>query len=470
MKNYSDDPTKQYHIQCAPGDVGRYVLLPGDPARVDEIAEYLEDAQLVADNREFRTFSGYIDGEKVSVCSTGIGGPSAAIAVEELSRIGADTFIRVGTCGGMQLSVESGDLVIATSSIRCGTSKEYVDADWPATADFAVTRALCDAASRENLCFHVGVTQSKDSFYGQHEPETLPSSARLLERWDEWKRMGCLCSEMESSAIFVVSAYRHARAGAIFLVIANQERESAGLYNPVIHDTSAVARTAVGAIRELIRKDRAEKLAAVLAEANPKAMIFDFDGTISFTEEISYRAFRDTAHAHGADGFSEEHWPALIGRTDAANWEVMRDWFPDADLEDTDALVREQRERFLEIARDEIEANSWIRDMPRLSDCRRAIVSNNLRHVVGKCVRILQSSGSLPLVLDEIVSCPDSQMSKLEAWASVSEGLHPDDVVIFEDDPRAIEEALGHGYHVVAVSHRYNFHALETIPGISAIV
>ena len=125
MKNYSEDTSRQYHIQVAKGEVGRYVIMPGDPGRCEKIAEYLENSVLVASNREFTTYTGMLDGEKVSVTSTGIGGPSAAIAMEELVRCGADTFVRIGTCGGMQPEVKSGDIVIATGSIRMeGTSKE----------------------------------------------------------------------------------------------------------------------------------------------------------------------------------------------------------------------------------------------------------------------------------------------------------------------------------------------------------
>ena len=116
--NYSEDPGKQYHLQVGKGDVGRYVILPGDPKRCAKIAKYFDDAKLIADSREYVTYTGFLDGVKVSVTSTGIGGPSAAIAIEELTKAGADTFIRIGTCGGMQLEVKGGDAVIATGAVR----------------------------------------------------------------------------------------------------------------------------------------------------------------------------------------------------------------------------------------------------------------------------------------------------------------------------------------------------------------
>lgn len=247
----------QYHLGIRAGDVGKYVILPGDPKRCAKIAAYFEDAKLVADQREFTTYTGYLDGEKVSVTSTGIGGPSAAIALQELVLCGADTFVRVGTCGGIEPTVKSGDLVIATGAVRMeGTSKEYAPIEFPAVADYHVAGALEDAARKLGLLGHVGVVQCKDSFYGQHEPEKMPVSYELTHKWEAWKRLGCLASEMESAALFVAGAYLRVRVGSVFLVVANQEREKLGLENPVVHDTDAAIRTAVEALRTLICHDR----------------------------------------------------------------------------------------------------------------------------------------------------------------------------------------------------------------------
>lgn len=255
--NYSEDANKQYHIQVGKGDVGRYVILPGDPKRCKKIAWYFDDARLIADSREYTTYTGYLDGVKVSVTSTGIGGPSASIAMEELVMSGADTFIRIGTCGGMQLDVKSGDVVIASGAIRMeGTSREYAPIEFPAVADIRVTNALMQAADELEQKYHIGVVQSKDSFYGQHSPETKPVSYELLNKWEAWKRLGCLASEMESAALFVVASHLKVRAGACFLVMANQEREKEGLDNPVVHDTDMAVQTAVKAIRRLIRQDQ----------------------------------------------------------------------------------------------------------------------------------------------------------------------------------------------------------------------
>lgn len=248
----------QYHIGLKQGDVGKYVILPGDPKRCAKIAALFDDARLVADHREFTTYTGYLDGEKVSVTSTGIGGPSAAIAMEELVRCGAEVFIRVGTCGGIQTDVKSGDLVIATGAIRMeGTSREYAPIEFPAVADYHIVQKLEMAAKANGYPCHIGVVQCKDSFYGQHEPEKMPVSYELIQKWEAWKRLGCLASEMESAALFVVASYLHVRIGSVFLVVANQEREKLQLENPVAHDTQAAIKTAVDAIRCMIKDTKA---------------------------------------------------------------------------------------------------------------------------------------------------------------------------------------------------------------------
>ncbi len=244
---------KQFHIQCVPGDVGRYVLLPGDPGRCEAIAAHFEDGRLIARNREFCVYTGTLLGEKVSVCSTGIGGPSAAIAMEELHRIGADTFLRVGTCGGIRQDVRAGDVVIATGAIRYEhTSVEYAPIEYPAVPDFGLTLALGQAAQALGCRTHLGVVQCKDSFYGQHSPENSPVSYELLQKWESWKRLGVLASEMESAALFVVAAALGCRCASCFHVIWNQEREKAGLDQQMSEDTTLAIRVAVEALKRII--------------------------------------------------------------------------------------------------------------------------------------------------------------------------------------------------------------------------
>lgn len=256
MVDYAEGSGRQYHIQLKPGDVGKYVILPGDPKRCKKIAEHFDNPQLMADSREFVTYTGYLNGVKVSVTSTGIGGASASIAMEELVRCGADTFIRVGTCGGMQENIMGGDLIIANGAIRMeGTSKEYAPIEFPAVPDIHVLNALMKAAENAEKPYHVGVVQCKDAFYGQHEPETKPVSYELTDKWQAWLRMGCLGSEMESAALFIVGSYLRVRVGSVFLVVANQEREKKGLSNPQVHDTGAAIKVAVDAISNLIQED-----------------------------------------------------------------------------------------------------------------------------------------------------------------------------------------------------------------------
>ncbi len=257
MQNYSGEEGLQYHLQIRPGDVGRYVILPGDPKRCEKIAKHFDNPVLVADSREYVTYTGYIDGEKVSVTSTGIGGPSASIAMEELVLCGADTFIRVGTCGGIDLDVKGGDVVIATGAIRMeGTSREYAPIEFPAVANLEVANALVHGAKKLGHTYHTGVVQCKDAFYGQHEPQRMPVSYELLNKWEAWKRLGTKASEMESAALFVAASHLGVRCGSCFLVMGNQERNALGMENPIVHDTECAISVAVEAIRKLIKDDK----------------------------------------------------------------------------------------------------------------------------------------------------------------------------------------------------------------------
>ena len=252
--HYSQDGT-QYHTGLKSGDVGEYVMLPGDPKRCAKIAQYFDDAKLVADSREYVTYTGYLDGVKVSVTSTGIGGPSASIALEELVNVGAKKFIRVGTCGGIDIDVKGGDIVIATGAIRMeGTSKEYAPIEFPAVADLDIINALVKSAKNLGFNYHAGIVQCKDSFYGQHSPEKMAVSYELQNKWEAWKRLGCLASEMESAALFVAASLLKVKVGSVFLAVANQEREKQGLENSVVHDTDKAIKTAIEAIKILIRE------------------------------------------------------------------------------------------------------------------------------------------------------------------------------------------------------------------------
>ncbi len=260
MTDYTNGTGKEYHIQVGKGDVGEYVILPGDPKRCKAIAAHFDNPVLVADSREYVTYTGTLNGTKVSVTSTGIGGASASIAMEELKKCGANTFIRVGTCGGIDIDVIGGDVVIATGAIRFeGTSKEYCPIEFPAVADIEIVNSLIYSARKLNVKYHTGVVQCKDAFYGQHKPDELPNRHQLKAYWDAWIRMGAKASEMESAALFIVASYLRVRCGSIFLVVANQEREAACLNNPQVHDTELPIKVAIEALKELIEKDKVNK-------------------------------------------------------------------------------------------------------------------------------------------------------------------------------------------------------------------
>lgn len=243
---------RQYHLACAPGDVGGYVLMPGDPGRCERIAAHLDGARLVAANREYTTWTGSLEGVAVSVTSTGIGGPSAAIAVEELCNIGAHTLLRVGSCGAMQPGLRLGDVIVAQAAVRDeGTSLQYVPLAWPAVAHVDTVDALRAAAAAGGVRHHVGVVQSKDSFYGEMEPGRMPVAAELQARWEAWIRAGVLASEMECAALFAAAAVRRVRAGGALAVV-NAAPTVDAMPDPGRLPIDAVIEVAVGAVRRMI--------------------------------------------------------------------------------------------------------------------------------------------------------------------------------------------------------------------------
>lgn len=244
---------KQYHIACGKGEVGRYVFVPGDPGRVPLIAQFLDNAEKVARNREYVTYTGYLDGIMVSVCSTGIGAPSAAIAIEELAALGSDTFIRVGKSGGLQPYLPPGSLVVATGAVRDdGTSRYYMPLEYPAVATLEVVNALIAAARKLDMPYHYGIIQSKDAFYTEIRPETFPMAEELISRWKTYQRAGVLVSEMEAATLFTVAGCRQLRAGCLVQVADNQY---AGHHLGRELSMEDAIRTGVEAVRLLIQQD-----------------------------------------------------------------------------------------------------------------------------------------------------------------------------------------------------------------------
>jgi uridine phosphorylase len=240
--------SKEYHIAIGSEDSAPYAILPGDPGRVPLIASFLENAKEIAWNREYRSFKGFLDRAPVLVTSTGIGCPSAAIAVEELIHIGVKVFLRVGTAGSLQENVKIGDLVISTGSVRAeGTTRQYVPEIFPSVADLDVTCALKAAARNLGFPFHTGITHCKDAFYSEIEGYS-PLARDTENLWKCWENSRVLATSMESAAIFVISYLRGAKAGEILAIIGSTKEKKAIIKKAGIEEA---AKTAVQAIRHL---------------------------------------------------------------------------------------------------------------------------------------------------------------------------------------------------------------------------
>jgi uridine phosphorylase len=250
------DAERKYHVGLAPGEVGEYVLIPGDPGRTALIANHLEDAREVAFNREYRTFTGRVDGVAVSTVSSGIGGPSAAIAIEELGELGAHTFLRVGTCGAAQRGIKQGELVIATGAVRSeGTPNGYVPAEYPAIAHHEVVAACAAAASAAGVEHHLGLIRSVDALYSDLVPDRMPRREELKQELEMWSRAGIVAHDMESSTILVVSSLRGYRAGVILLCVDEKGAGEIHHLDPSYMDR--MLRVAVDSVRRLVEADRA---------------------------------------------------------------------------------------------------------------------------------------------------------------------------------------------------------------------
>jgi uridine phosphorylase len=216
----------QYHIKCKPGDVAPYVLLPGDPGRVEVVASFWDKAEKIAHNREYVTYTGIYKGAPISCTSTGIGCPSTAIAMEELARVGAKTFIRIGTCGTFQEHIEVGDIAIFDSAMRSdGASRKYAPVEYPAVAHHEVVQASIKAGRELNYPYHVGTTRSSDAFYAGHSEPGSSFNDYWQSNWrdvmEDLQRLNVIAAEMEASAIFVLARLWGLRAGGISVVVDN---------------------------------------------------------------------------------------------------------------------------------------------------------------------------------------------------------------------------------------------------------
>ncbi len=240
--------TKEYSdtLGIRADQIGKYILLPGDPGRVPFLAGYFENSKQVAENWTHMTYTGTLDGVAVSVVSTGMGCPAMAATLEELIRLGAHTFIRVGTSGMLQKKSDPNHLIITWGAARDEkTSLQYQPLSFPAVADVEVTTALMDAAQELKIGYEVGISQSKDAFYGEHDPKGMIASRELLMKQRAFRRSGMLCSEMEASALFVISTVRSVRAGGIMMLGGSTQQ---GLHN--------ISLVCANALKLLIRQDQ----------------------------------------------------------------------------------------------------------------------------------------------------------------------------------------------------------------------
>ena len=247
----------KYHVGLRPGEAGQYVLYPGDPGRTPLIAKYLDGAREVAFSREYRTFTGQVAGAPVSAISSGMGGPSAAIGIEELAELGTHTFLRVGTCGAAQPHIKMGELVIATGAVRTeGTPDGYVPREYPALAHLDVVNALVAAARDAGAPYHLGVIRSVDALYSDLIPARMPMREHLENELEVWRRAGVVANDMESATLMVVSAIRGLRAGVLLLCVDELGAGEIHHVDPAWMDR--MLRVGVDAIRRLVEQDRAQ--------------------------------------------------------------------------------------------------------------------------------------------------------------------------------------------------------------------
>ena len=255
-----DETQKMLHVNLSRGAVGRYAIVPGDPDRWERIAAHQDNPRLVTRKRDFTTWEGTLDGEKVTVTSTGIGGPSTAICIEELHKCGADTFIRVGTCASTCADVQRGDIVVPNGSVRMeGTGLHYLPMEYPAVPTYQLLKYLEESSAALGYHTAVGVSITKDSFYTQTEPETKPVSDELLSRWKSYVRGGAVCTSMEESVLFLAGTSLGVRTGSVLVSATNFDGSVSRRNSADVYPTNSIQkpiRVAIEALRRLIQEDR----------------------------------------------------------------------------------------------------------------------------------------------------------------------------------------------------------------------
>lgn len=249
---------RMMHIGISVGDVGRYVFLPGSPERTEKIAKYFDNPKEIAYNREYRTWTGTLDGVPVAVTSTGIGGPSAAIAIEELFQCGADTMMRVGSCASTSPKVCMGDIVIPSGAVRMeGVGNHYLPTEYPAVPDFQMMKALEEAAIEKGFNYDTGVTITKAGFYSQTSPETKPIAPELIYRWEAYVKGGATNTSMECAPLFLIAGSLGIRAASVMVSATNcKQYDDQGRTKPLANLEDRAIQVAIEGMRKIIRKDQ----------------------------------------------------------------------------------------------------------------------------------------------------------------------------------------------------------------------
>lgn len=228
------------HILLDENMTAPYALLPGDPARLDRIAMHLEQVEELAYNREFRSLRGFYKGVRVMAVSTGLGGPSTAVAVEELSRLGVCHMIRIGSCGALQKGIHVGDLILVNGTVRNdGTSRTYIEDGYPAVADFTLLQACRDAVESIHAPYHIGIARTHDSFYTDEKDEI----------YAYWKKKGIIASDMETAALYVAGSLRGVKCASILNVVVASEDD---LQEQINHYTDGVNMSSQGEKNEIL--------------------------------------------------------------------------------------------------------------------------------------------------------------------------------------------------------------------------
>lgn len=247
---------KMMHLNISKGQVGKYVFLPGSVERAAKIAEYLDNPVKIAQHREFLTYTGELAGVPVTVTSTGIGGPSAAIAVEELFECGAHTMMRIGSCASTSPKVKMGDVVIVNGAVRMeGTGYHYLPIEFPAVPDFGMLKELEAAAIKLNIPHNIGVTITKDSFYSEVSPETKPVHYELKNKWEAYEKGGATNTSMECSTLFLVGATLGIRMSSVMISATNYHSYSNDVKDYPREWEDRAIRVGIEAMTEIIKKD-----------------------------------------------------------------------------------------------------------------------------------------------------------------------------------------------------------------------